>query len=206
MWNPLNISTYSLKPRFQRLLIPMRNWLVRYRFSANQITLLGCFLSMGYAGLLFWSTQTYILLLFLPVFLIIRMALNALDGMIATATKSQSAMGSVLNEVCDIISDLALFGAFSILLPVPVWLWLVLIIFCLLSEFIALAVFQAIGSRPFSGPFGKSDRALYLGLLALLLVFLPQAGFLYYAYIIIGITLSVITIWSRLRLVYKGAS
>ncbi len=184
------------------MLIPMQNWLVRNHFSANQITLLGCFLSMGYAYLLFWSIHTYILLLFLPVFLLIRMTLNALDGMVATATESQSAMGSVLNEVCDIISDLALFGALSILLPTPVWLWWVLIIFGLLSEFIALAVFQAIGTRPFTGPFGKSDRALYLGLLAVLLALMPQASFLFYAYIMTGIALALITIWNRLKLVY----
>ena len=106
----MNISTYALKPRFQQLLVSLRDWLIRNHYSANQITLFSCLLCIGYAGLLAGSQYTQLFLLFLPVFLLIRMALNALDGMVASATNTQSAVGSVLNEVCDIISDLALLG------------------------------------------------------------------------------------------------
>jgi len=129
------------------------------------------------------------------------MALNALDGMIANKSNNKSAMGSVLNELCDVVSDLALFSAFALVLPISLWSWWLLIILCLMSEFIALAVFQASGVRPFSGPLGKSDRALFLSVLAILLLLFPDAVNLFYAYLATGIVLAVITIWNRLKIV-----
>lgn len=197
----LNFSTYTLKTRFQRLLTPVRDWVIRREYSANQITLISCGLCIGYSILLLWQNASTTLLLFLPVFLFVRMALNALDGMVASETGTQSAIGAVLNEVCDVVSDLVLFGAFTLLVPSPVWLWWVLIILGMLSEFIALAIFQAMGSRPFSGPFGKSDRALYLGVMALLLMVFPKENMLIITYIVFGIVLSVMTSWARVRLV-----
>lgn len=197
----LNFSTYTLKTRFQRLLTPVRDWVIRREYSANQITLISCGLCIGYSILLLWQNASNTMLLFLPVFLFVRMALNALDGMVASETGTQSAIGAVLNEVCDVVSDLALFGAFTLLVPSPVWLWWALIILGMLSEFIALAIFQAMGSRPFSGPFGKSDRALYLGVMALLLMVFPKENMLIITYIVFGIVLSVMTSWARVRLV-----
>ncbi|VAW70429.1 CDP-diacylglycerol--glycerol-3-phosphate 3-phosphatidyltransferase [hydrothermal vent metagenome] len=139
-------------------------------------------------------------MLFLPLFLLIRMALNALDGMIATATETQSAIGSVINEVCDIISDLALFGAFTTLLPVSAEIWWLLIILSLISEFTALAVHQATGVRPYCGPFSKSDKALYLGLLAIILFIYPSNATVFYIYSIAGITLAITTIHNRMTI------
>jgi len=137
----------------------------------------------------------------MPAFLFLRMVLNALDGMIANETNCKSAMGSVLNELCDVVSDLALFSAFALILPISLWIWWLLIILCLMSEFIALAVYQASGIRPYSGPLGKSDRALFLGLLAILLLFFPDVVNLYYTYLATGIALAVLTIWNRLKIV-----
>jgi len=137
----------------------------------------------------------------MPAFLFLRMVLNALDGMIANETNSKSAMGSVLNELCDVVSDLALFSAFALVLPVTLWIWWLLVILSLMTEFIALAVYQASGIRPFSGPFGKSDRALFLGTLAVLLLLFPDVVHLFYAYIIAGILLASITSFNRFKTV-----
>jgi len=121
--------------------------------------------------------------------------------MIASETNNKSPMGSVLNELCDVISDLALFSAFALVLPISLWAWWLLIILSLMSEFIALAVFQATGIRPFSGPLGKSDRALFLGILAILLLLFPDVANLFYAYIIAGIVLAIITSFNRFKIV-----
>lgn len=198
--NSLNISTYSLKPRFQQLLTPCRDWLIRLGFTPNQVTLFTCCLCVIYAGILFIPNTTAFFLLFLPILLFVRMAFNALDGMVASATNNYSATGSVLNELCDVISDLALFSAFALILPIPLWSWWLLIVLSLLSEFVALAVYQATGVRPFSGPFGKSDRALYLGVLAILLFFYPDIFVLFYIYITGGLILALMTVWNRLKL------
>ena len=159
--------------------------------------------------LLFISNATVVFLIFLPFVLLFRMMLNALDGMVATATDKQSPMGVVLNELCDVISDLALFAAFLLILPLflslsqpifpALWIWWLLMILNILIEFIALAVYQAIGARPFNGPFGKSDRALYLGLLAIIMLIYPDNEVLINTYIMIGIVLAVITMANRLK-------
>jgi CDP-diacylglycerol--glycerol-3-phosphate 3-phosphatidyltransferase len=47
-------------------------------------------------------------LLLLPVTLLLRMALNAVDGMMAKEHAKASAAGVVLNELSDVIADAAL--------------------------------------------------------------------------------------------------
>ncbi len=196
----LKHSTYSLKSRFQALLSPILNWLISHHVSANFLTLFSCGLCITYAGLLAWSSSTYFALIALPFFLLIRMALNALDGMVATTTHTKTPLGSVLNEVCDIISDAILFSAFILFLPVNTTLWAILIILIILSEFIALAIFQAIGTRPFFGPFGKSDRAVYLAMIAIVYLLFPNPSQLYNMLAFIGILLSLTTLLNRFKL------
>lgn len=195
----LFISTYSLKPRFQHSLRHIRDWIVKNKFSPNQITLFTCLLCIVYSIFIVWPITSKLFLIFLPIFLLVRMALNALDGMVATHTNNTTKLGVILNEVCDVISDLALFAAFLSVLNNDIPLWLVLMFASIMIEFVSLAVFQANGIRPLSGPFGKSDRAVYLGLLALLIVFQSGNNTLFQIYIIIGLVLALITIWNRTK-------
>jgi len=44
----------------------------------------------------------------MPVVLLLRMALNALDGMMARQFNLQSKMGAALNEMGDVVSDIVL--------------------------------------------------------------------------------------------------
>lgn len=183
------------------MLAPLRDEFIQKKISANQITLFTCLLCIVYASLFFVIDYTRALLAFFPLFLFIRMALNALDGMVAVATSKQTALGSVLNETCDVISDLFLFGAFVSLFSVSTEAWWLLIFLNMMIEFVALAVYQANGKRPFSGPFSKSDRALYLGLLALLLLLFPDTFILFQIYIYMGIALAFITLWNRFKMI-----
>ncbi len=76
------MTLYHLKPLFQNLLRPLVICLQKYGITANQVTLSAMFLSIvvGLLLSLFPSTRFYWLL---PIFLFIRMALNAIDGMLA---------------------------------------------------------------------------------------------------------------------------
>ncbi len=197
-------STYSLKSRFQSLLEPIRNWMVARHISPNSITLVTCGLCLLYTFLLGWKTSSYLALIILPLFLLIRMALNALDGMVASVTQQQTPLGSVLNEVCDIISDAALFSVFILFLPLNSILWFSLISLIILSEFLALAIFQAIKKRPYSGPFGKSDRAVYLAIIAIAYLIFPEHIQLYNVLTIVGILLSLTTIFNRFKLLLRS--
>jgi len=133
--------------------------------------------------------------------MLLRMALNALDGMVAQASNQKTPTGAVLNELCDVISDAALFSAFLVLLVSIQKVWWLLTILALLTEFVSLSVYQAQGIRSHTGPFGKSDRAVYLGLLAVLLAIFPasintSATWLI-AYCTLGLLLAALTIWNR---------
>src|SRR5882724_6568058 len=103
------ISVYTIKPKFQQLLKPILIRLHKRGVTANQITISSILLSL-IIGIAFWyAYQFNVLFLALPVGLLIRMALNALDGMMARTYNQQSKKGEVLNEVGDIISDLFIY-------------------------------------------------------------------------------------------------
>ena len=77
--------------------------------TANQITLSSILLSL-LIGIAFWyASYNKLLFLALPIGLFIRMALNALDGMMARIYNQQTKKGEVLNELGDIISDIFIF-------------------------------------------------------------------------------------------------
>ena len=58
-------------------------------------------------------------LLLLPLVLFLRMALNAIDGMMAREFGQKSRLGAVLNELGDVLSDACLYLPFALLAPVP---------------------------------------------------------------------------------------
>lgn len=76
-----------------------------------------------------------ILFLLLPIVLFVRMALNALDGMMARECNQQTRLGAILNETGDVISDIALYLPF-LFLPVSNASLVILMLFCtILTEF-----------------------------------------------------------------------
>jgi len=195
-------SVYSLKSGFQKLLIPFQTRIISWGISPNRITLFTCAICVFYAVLLAWLPFTHTLLLLLPVLMLIRMALNALDGMVATKTNNKTPLGGVLNEVCDVVSDAALFSAFLVILPAYHVAWWSVTLLALLIEFATLSAYQINQERSQCGPFGKSDRAVYLGVFAVVLWLFPQ--FLVgpsnwiLAYILLGVALACLTLCNRL--------
>ena len=77
------MTIYDLKPAFQNLLRPISNTLANAGATANQVTLAAMLLSI-IVGALFalYPTERWAALL-IPVWLFLRMALNAIDGMLA---------------------------------------------------------------------------------------------------------------------------
>lgn len=164
----MSISIYQLKPRFQQLLRPALAALARRGVTPNQVTLGAMLLSVAYgAALAAWPGHAA-LWFGLPLFLLLRMALNAIDGMLATATGNKTPLGALLNEVCDQVSDAALYLPFALAAGVSAPLVVLVVVAALLAEFSGVLA-QAIGApRGFEGPMGKSDRAFAFGLVALL--------------------------------------
>lgn len=105
------MTLYQIKPLFQSLLRPTMFWLYKHHVTANHITLAALALSL-LTGLLLMLAAQPILFLLLPIVLFIRMALNALDGMLARECNQQTRLGAILNETGDVISDIALYLPF----------------------------------------------------------------------------------------------
>ena len=192
----LKISTYQLKSGFQRLLSPCCSALIKLRISANFITIFAMFSCIAYAWGLYLEQR--VLLILFPFFLLFRMILNALDGMVAVKTKTQSRLGMILNETGDIISDTVLFLSFIVFLPSLKAFLLILTLGSILIEVLSLIILSKKGIRPFSGPFGKSDRAVFMGILALCIYFKSPIQVLNYL-LVVSFILMAITIYNRLQ-------
>lgn len=191
------MTIYDLKPRFQSLLRPACRAMANAGISANQVTLMAALLSFA-MGALIWGTHGAAgTLVLVPVVLFIRMALNAIDGMLAREHNMKSPLGSLLNEVGDVVSDAAIYLPFMIIPGVPGMLIVLVVLLGIVSELTGLAAVQIGASRRYDGPMGKSDRAFVFGALGLLLGLGVSRGRWVDAVLGGVITLLVITIWNR---------
>jgi len=161
-------SVYDLKPAFQGLLRPGVRTLARAGVTANQVTVAAAILSAT-AGAAIAVTPGHLrVLLLLPVVLFLRMALNAVDGMLAREHDQKTKLGAILNELGDVVSDAALYLPLALVPGLAPTLVAPIVVLAAVSELAGILVQSLGGSRRYDGPMGKSDRALWFGLLGLL--------------------------------------
>lgn len=111
-------------------------------------------------------------LLVLPVWLFSRMALNAIDGMMARELNQSTKLGAILNELGDVLSDIFLYLPLALLsAPLAIGLF---VIGGVLTEFCGVLQQALTAKRRYEGPMGKSDRAFAIGLLAIVTTFVPD--------------------------------
>ncbi len=162
-------TIYDLKPRFQALLRPLSDALVRLGLGANDVTLGALLLSAAHGAWIALMPSSRWPLLLLPVTLFLRMAFNAIDGMMAKEHGQASAKGAVLNELSDVIADSALYLPFALIPSLNAPLVVLVVVAGVIAE-MAGALGPMIGApRRYDGPLGKSDRAFAFGLLAVLI-------------------------------------
>ncbi|MDH3223016.1 MAG: CDP-alcohol phosphatidyltransferase family protein [Gemmatimonadota bacterium] len=169
-------SIYDLKPRFQALLRPLVNRLASFGITPNQITVAALALSMVVGGSIAMAPEERWRLLLLPVFLFIRMALNALDGMMARELGMESPTGAFLNELGDVLSDAALYLPLALVPGFSVPLMVAIVVLAGVSELAGVVAAQIGASRRYDGPMGKSDRAFVFGALGLVMGLGLEAG------------------------------
>ncbi|WP_218045048.1 CDP-alcohol phosphatidyltransferase family protein [Kiloniella spongiae] len=137
--------------------------------TANQVTIFATLLSaIGGAAILF-NPASPAPLLFLPVLLFIRMALNAIDGMMAREFNQKSNLGAILNELTDVIADALLYLPFALIPGIDAYLIIAIVTLGILVEMIGVVSIQIGASRRYDGPFGKSDRAFVFGFIAVVI-------------------------------------
>jgi CDP-diacylglycerol--glycerol-3-phosphate 3-phosphatidyltransferase len=192
-------SIYDLKPRFQALLRPLIRGLARLGITANHVTWTALFLSVATGAAIAWRPQERALLFALPVVLFIRMALNAIDGMMARELDMKTPLGAVLNELGDVVSDAALYLPLARVPGFRADLVVIMVLLAVITEMTGVLAQALGGERRYEGPMGKSDRALVFGALGLILgLGVPLARWLSPLMITVLILL-VVTILNRAR-------
>ena len=160
-------SIYQLKPRFQNLLRPGVQRLYARGVTANQVTLAAAAISVALGALLAACASQVWLFALIPLWMFLRMAFNAIDGMLAREFGQKSALGAYLNELSDVVSDAALYLPFVAIAPFG-WASVGAVIFLsALSEMTGALGPMVGGERRYDGPMGKSDRAFVFGALGL---------------------------------------
>jgi len=197
------ISVYDLKPRFQNLLRPLCRTLAGWGITPNQVTwaALGLSLLSGLAVAAFPASRWP--LLWLPVALLLRMALNAVDGMLAREHDMRTRAGALLNEAGDVASDAFLYLPFALIPGVSAPAVVGAVVLAGITEVVWLAAAGIGAARAYQGPMGKSDRALVFGLLAFLLGVGAPAGRWLDVLIILVNVLLLYTIYNRARAALK---
>jgi CDP-diacylglycerol--glycerol-3-phosphate 3-phosphatidyltransferase len=190
-------SIYDLKPAFQGLLRPLTRALARAGVTANAVTVAAAVLSLV-AGIALAATRgSRAALLLLPAALFARMAMNAIDGLLAREHGQKSRLGALLNELGDVVSDAALYLPLALVPGFDARLVVAIVLLAALGE-MAGVLGTAIGaSRRYDGPMGKSDRAFVLGLVALLLGLGVRPGAWLLGVEVALVVLLVATVWNR---------
>lgn len=162
------MSIYALKPRFQALLRPLVRGLFSAGVTANQVTLAACLGSVALGAALALRPTSPGLFLLVPGWFFLRMAFNAVDGMLAREFGQKSKLGAYLNELTDVVSDAMLYLPFAFVPGSSVTATGVVIVLSVISEYAGALGVMVGASRRYDGPMGKSDRAFVFGLLGLL--------------------------------------
>ncbi|MDS7594342.1 CDP-alcohol phosphatidyltransferase family protein [Agrobacterium tumefaciens] len=161
------MSIYKLKSSFQAVLRPLVGKLATMGVTANQVTLAAALISVA-IGVVLVIRPVPELFALIPVWMFLRMAFNAVDGMLAREHGQKSALGGYLNEITDVVSDAALYVPFALIAPFSLP-WIATIVFlAVLTEFAGVLGVAHGKGRNYEGPMGKSDRAALFGALGLL--------------------------------------
>lgn len=193
------MSIYDLKPKFQNLLRPLVIKLEQRGVTANQVTLTACAISVVLGLILTALSGYHWLFILIPIWLFVRMALNAIDGMLAREFNQKSRLGGYLNEITDVVSDAALYLPFAFISPfdglqIGLIIWL-----SALTEFCGVLGQVQGKTRRYDGPLGKSDRAFLFGVLGLVYVFVPTLPDFLYGLLWVDIILLIVTCVNRVK-------
>lgn len=197
------MTIYDLKPLFQNFLRPVCVLMAKNGIRPNHITLSALMLSF-FAGMTVLTFGRIRQILFLiPLVLFVRMALNAIDGMLAREYGMKTPLGAILNELGDVVSDTVLYLPFAVIPGFSPYLLTLAVIAAIISEMSGITAVMIGAGRRYDGPMGKSDRAFVFGVTALLLAMGVPAGRWLDAVLFTVLILSGFTIVNRSRQALK---
>jgi CDP-diacylglycerol--glycerol-3-phosphate 3-phosphatidyltransferase len=194
-------TIYDLKPQFQVLLRPVAAALAARGLKANDVTLGALLLSAAQGAWIALDPGSRWPLLVLPLTLFLRMAMNAIDGLMAKEHGQATPSGAVLSEVSDVIADAVLYLPFALIAGLNAPLVVLVVVAGVVAEMTGALGPMVGAKRNYAGPLGKSDRALAFGLLAVLAGIGIAPGLWSTLYLAAMLLLSALTILNRARLI-----
>lgn len=193
------MGIYGIKPWFRSQLQPLIKFL--WNVHPDVLTWAALIISLVCGVLLGFSHRhPYFALIVIPL-LFIRIALNALDGMLAQQTGKARPAGEVLNEMTDRFADIAIYGGLALSPGTNLLLGLSAVISLLMVSYVGI-LGKAVGTeRVYTGVLGKADRVFILMFSCLVYGIKPHTRLLgvsiFNWLFIVFIVLSVITIAQR---------
>lgn len=195
------IGIYRIKPWFQKTLQPITNFLVAHKISPDWLTY-GAIAVAGVMALaLLAASNARIWLLVVAAGVVVRLALNALDGQVSRSLGYAGAWGEVKNELGDRVADALIFGALVFISQIPLTVSVAALIIALLTGYVGILSKAVSGVREYGGIMGKPDRMTVVAL-ASLGVLLTGAWEIFTFALVLIILLGLWTIIVRLRAIY----
>lgn len=162
------MGIYGIKPRFQRVLQPLVDALVRRRVSPDWLTGGAVVVAALMGAALLWAAQWRGALWLVAAGGCLRLTLNALDGQVARALGHAGPWGEVKNELGDRLADALIFGAL-LLAPYVALPWsAAALLAAFFSGYVGILGKATTGTREYGGIGGKPDRMMALVLTCLL--------------------------------------
>jgi CDP-diacylglycerol---glycerol-3-phosphate 3-phosphatidyltransferase len=194
-------TIYQLKPASQNLLRPIVPWLAKIGVTPNQVTIFTTSLAIGCGGLILWNNS---LLILVPLLMVVRAALNVIDGVLAREHQMTSTLGAILNELADVVFDAAIYLPFGLLPGVSGYLVAIIVVLSIISEMAGVMGLVVGSERQYDGPMYKTDRGVMFSIIAVLFVFgvFPSPWLDWVWMVLIG--LSVLTIFNRISSTLTG--
>jgi len=194
-------TIYDLKPMFQNLLRPIVGVLHARGITPNQVTVSAMILSIVTGILVLIFKDSSGIFLIIPIVLFVRMALNAIDGIMAKEYDMQTPKGAFLNEMGDVISDAALYLPFTMVASVNSIIVVLFVVVAIFTEMAGVLAQAISNDRRYDGPMGKSDRAVLVGFIALVIGFGVEAGF--WTNLLFAVAL-ILAVWTTIRRISKA--
>ncbi len=159
----------NTKPFFERLFRPWARVLAARGVTANQVTVTSMVLSFAAGAAVLARPEARWPLLLIPGVLLVRLAFDHIDGLLARRHGMESPLGCILNEHLNVVADAALYLPLATVPGVSPWLVVAVVLTGVIGEMTGVVAVQIGADRRIDGPVTKKTRAVVFGTLALTL-------------------------------------
>ena len=154
------ITMMNSKPWFQKRLRPSARLLAEAGITANQVTLatMGVSLAAGITVLL--HVDSAVILWLIPGALLVRLANNHIDGLLAKEHGMKTPFGGILNELSDVFCDAVLYLPLAWVMGISSGLVVLAVFLGLMVEMTGVVAVSVGATRREDGPMSKKPRGI----------------------------------------------